>query len=1098
MFGPVGNLIQGWSQQQQSAQLAQDMQYMEQLQGIAVDYAMQNSLSYQMILHDINTLNEQINQQQLQQLQGSSFDISQAVEIALSIPGMFTGGLGVLLFSNMLELNMDAFFDDKSRSEAIQEQMKSLTQGTFALDKRIQAMLSFREMVSNVPGIKRARPQETEVHSQLADVIEEMEENLKQIKMIKNAKGDRNLIIQRKQEALANEELISVITVSVEGMEAYDPKFVVSNRKGYWSPVDSDTEIPTVQFDIPLDYTFEEIKTELNWIFHQTGDFELWWNGIEMTEGSIYNNFKIEKDTTWRNIQKKWGITEEDVIYLQPRFQSYGKRLEDQFLGFSKIKTHSSHYFKNQFWIIFGNYKGALALDRLYTTLIDPVKKAFLKNFDLIESDGDISLDKIKESFKKFMLKRWNNPSIIRLIKIYGLTDKWNEFVDDLFYEYFAPGFTADLSVGYSKNKIINIIEERLESLIFDIFMREYIKIDDTYSTSHDIVNRIDDIFNSGKIFNIIRDFDATLLGMHGKGLTYFMEVISRSFFLNPLHNRMTRGYRPNTYHGAILEADIFFNQLPLKVAKLYRLYSNSKFTFYSYADLVPNSLPVTPVADFNRKLVTDFKKLEFDLFGFDTSSLDAPSKGRAPDLGVYDFMSLVLTNHLKNTWNMEDSSTRSRIRDAITTDALSAQLLDFYSQVWTRNDYIRSHTNDLYSPLTYGKSGASLETAAKEVMKSLLSKNNLIDLLGKVSSKHLYLFKVAELINSYVQRNYQLINSFTDAIDYIKDLFAEPEFQSDLYELTEDFYSGEKLKHILGQGSSFYIDLETVFVDNLDNLITESSSQFSIQWGAYITYYFDTDSNGESVSLTRNFLPANAKYLEIDKDGNFLVDSNGSPLLQDLTAAKLQELLKKSKLKETLANLMVAHDKYDAMSFIVYDSRLQNRLPDGIFEGYSHQGNDKYKDQIFHGVILNNIYSDLMFGRVHFNGDGTISILPEDWFLDYLKFTTDGDTISTSYYTYFGYTTGNYHVGSMQASVTNLVATKPFKDYMPWISQKDSKLETLEYPGITAQEKLAIYGDEFTQEKFNKLYASLLTPTGKEISRKTIPMATKYLDYLN
>ncbi|HEC39393.1 MAG TPA: hypothetical protein ENI29_14230, partial [bacterium] len=672
-------------------------------------------------------------------------------------------------------------------------------------------------------------------------------------------------------------------------------------------------------------------------------------------------------------------------------------------------------------------------------------------------------------------------------MKTYGLTESWEGFIDSLFDEYFAPGFTEDLTLGYSKNQIISIIGERLDSLIFDIFMRDYINIDKASSRASNIVSNINDIFYSGKIMDVFNDFNNKFLDQGGAGIIYFMEYLSQGFFISELTNIMNRGYGPSTFHGAILEANVFFNKLPSRVADLYKLYSG-ELTFYSYADLVPNNLPILTVADFNTKLVNDFNELENKLFGFDTSLLNTPSKGRSPDLGVYDFLNLVLSNHLKNTWNL-DAKRRKSIGNEITTDALTAQLLDFYTRVEGREPYFYQHINDLYSPLTYGEDVTSQRAAAEGIAKQIFSKTTLLDLIGKVSSKHLYFFKVTELINNQIEQYVSVGTSFKDTKEFIIDSFSDPDFQLELYELTEKFYTGSKLTYILDQGSDFYIALETIFTDNLNALMVEYNSKFTLMWGADITYYFDTDIDGNTVPLTRNLLPPNTKILKVDQENEFVLENNGNPVLESLTDNKLNRLLSRP-----LTSLMIAHDKHG--SFIVFDSSLKNRLPKGIFEGYLHQYNDIYEGQTFHGIVLNR-EENLLFGRVQFAENGEISILNREWFNNYLKFIITGETISFSYYTYFGHTTGNYHVGNLQETTTNLIPTKPYEAYLPWVSvSKQSKQEALMYPSISSEEKLAIYGEEFTRDKFNKIFSSILL--SKRNTQETLARVTKFLEFLN
>ncbi len=784
--------------------------------------------------------------------------------------------------------------------------------------------------------------------------------------------------------------------------------------------------------------------------------------------------------------------------------------LEQSFSGFSKIRISSEYLFKNQFWSLFGNYKGAKALDMLYSTLIHPMKNAFLSEFDLMDGN-EINIEKVKKQFKTFMFNRWNPSEIKSVMDDYGLTKGWDKFIEEMFDTYFASGFSEDLSVSYSKDSIREIIEKRVDSMIFDIFMRDYVKIDQAMTGVIDIVEKINDILYSGDILNVINDFNTNFLGKQSKTLTYFMETLSRGFFADETHNRMTSKFGATTFHGAILEAQVFFYELPTRVAELFKIYYSQESEFYKFIEYVDNDQPARLVADFNQKILQDslgskenLGELTKQLFGFEVK-LNSPSKGRAPDLGVFDFIHLVLSNHLKNTWIPGGKT--NNLREEIVIDTISAQIIDFYAQVWRNNDYIHKHVNDLYSPYTFEGNFETREASSIEIFRNLLSKTDFMQLVKKVNPEHVLLFEISKLINLNLENPPSYgFDPRIEAEFYINELFSNPDFITSIDIIIEDIYSDSKLRYIRKQGDIFLRNLKSIFNDNLDNLLIESPNGYKILWGASVSHLFSTDENGNAQPLTFDLLPQNVKYISNNQDGTATV----SPLTAELLDSMLNNVL---------TSLFVAHDKEG--NFIVVDNFLKNQLPEGVVQGYYHRGNDKYNGKTFDNVFLNVEGShDLMFGRVRFDGAGKVSILSEDWYIAFMNdhhisydvkkstlhkaqmWSTDDKekgVFSLDHYIVIGYTTGSRYVGSPQQTTTNLIPTKTFESYMPWTvtSSSEASINTINYKFPTAIELKKMYGKEFITE-FNDIFTQLFDPYTLSYGSPVVSKVHNFLDKLN
>ena len=192
--------------------------------------------------------------------------------------------------------------------------------------------------------------------------------------------------------------------------------------------------------------------------------------------------------------------------------------------------------------------------------------------------------------------------------------------------------------------------------------------------------------------------------------------------------------------------------------------------------------------------------------------------------------------------------------------------------------------------------------------------------LLGKVNPKHVFIFKVAELLNSYIQDSPPIGNpqhsQESEVEIFIANLFDNqyggtyPEFIEKIDEIAKRVFA-KKVKSIAEQGSSFYADLKKVFTKNIDNLLKTTPDGFRLLCGGFVTTLFESDKDGNYKTFSRDLLPSSAKYIrEINK---------GKAILADLTSSKWEELRSKG-------TLFVAHDK-DTNFIVVERKRKKNYL---------------------------------------------------------------------------------------------------------------------------------------------------------------------------
>jgi hypothetical protein len=491
---------------------------------------------------------------------------------------------------------------------------------------------------------------------------------------------------------------------------------------------------------------------------------------------------------------------------------------------------------------------------------------------------------------------------------------------------------------------------------------------------------------------------------------------------------------------------------------------------------------------------------------------LDVPSKSRFPDLGVFDFMTLVISNHLKNTW--KEGGKTETILEEIVPDALSTQIIDFYAEVWRiredRNEHL--HENNLYSPYSSQGTLNEQKASAKEILKSIFTKSSFLDLSGKVNTKHELLIEVSKLINKYIVNEVKSDLTKTDEInDFITSLFVGNEdFRFEVDMVIKSIWKGTKLDYIKRQGEQFLLKLMAVFINNIDNIMKITPNGLEMVLGVHLNYYFTSDSSGKEKLLTRNLLPASAKYIKNIKDDR-------SAELGDLTDEIFNEMLSRG------SALFVGHDILG--EFIVIEQDQQsgiNNLPTNIIEGYYHRTNDQHYKKVFHNVFLTSSNSrNMLYGRILFKEGSNIRILNEMWFEEYFKILKVGDghfstsiqdsklrqmqsngesskinIFSLRYFTVIGYSVGNQYTGSLQNTKTNIIPTLTYKPYLPFSKQiitSSRKKQTYNIP--SRQELINRYGEDFVKE-FNNIFTILADPYSK---RNTIaPKIHKFLSILN
>ncbi len=230
------------------------------------------------------------------------------------------------------------------------------------------------------------------------------------------------------------------------------------------------------------------------------------------------------------------------------------------------------------------------------------------------------------------------------------------------------------------------------------------------------------------------------------EGKSLFLNSFTEAFLKSPSQKILIT---PNTaigYFGWTKEMLYIYNELPTRLANWF--VENPDVNFYS-------------------GILFDGKDQEFSdinkkLFGIDISGVDFPISSRWFDLNVYDFLSVVVSHHMKSVMvskNNKKGIITNEIIKNIAGDAISSLIVDFWKQVKQGKSILPLRIVELIVPifeididLNNPNAKANAKAKTTNMIKTLLTteyRKLFKDVTWKIPEHHLYLFDVANLINS-------------------------------------------------------------------------------------------------------------------------------------------------------------------------------------------------------------------------------------------------------------------------------------------------------------------------------------------------------------
>ncbi|TKJ21364.1 MAG: hypothetical protein CEE43_09475 [Promethearchaeota archaeon Loki_b32] len=1123
-------------------QLLQEIELMQEHSWFAYHVMQESTLDHaisedvvvqsQLQINNINQLQAQLAElgliRQRSSIKASSIISSQTIfQGIFSLPGFFVGGFSLGFTGMLLDLSVDYLFDVQLARHMIDKRIQTLTQTQHQLDLEGEDLgkVLEAEVVPNIPEVKNvlamakgiatidptqysASEFEAQVQLRLNELdtlgsyIESMRERQQEIE------ESHNIISAIPKTVIPdapNSDTLQIVVSEEAAIEA-DPVIDVGGIKLWIQP------LPANYYGSEKDMTLNELLTIMGILNHPYK-----WLSFTDQYGNQYilrDRAVAVTDEGFREIRGDLSLKEVfniigyDTSTLPQQFHGIAPSLEiktdlinmpswmfdsvqplsshisvwaSALPGYAYIKAHFQHHFKGSgnFDMIFNTYEKAQLLETLYNLIIKPLRSKFLMEFDF-GKDGAYDIENIKNAFKGYFERMWKGKDVRDSLGVHwwSLNKKkvWGDFINELFDMMFEKGF--DPIFGGGLNYIQYVLEERITLAILDVIMRESVEICDsdlklnTFSViPQRLSNFISDYFDSSKTTK--NDIEAFFFGSHtedGKvykeyGKTHFFNLLATTFFSDQRTDRMVIPTLPTSFFGYRKEAMYFFYELPLVMAGMFVKEDFNLENFYDHIEY-----------SFDDQFFTDVNELILD--GIDISNI-FPSSSRWPDLNVYEFLSTVISHHMKSTYLQRFSAEAygGRIR----ADCLSGLVIDFYKQIMSDTKILPEHVLELILPArNINEASIILNKIIHKGRNELNYETNFESLYQgktyKVPSQHVYLFKVTSWLNQLIQETDRSITNIRELREFIEDIFDDPDFYNGLLDLVEEVL-GQKFKQeeIFSQGfigDVFCENIMNLFKDNLNKLVVPditSNKGFSLSWSAYVDIWFDTNKEGKQVIFTSSMLDASTIFLFED--------------------GVKKELPKDHIFKQAM--VVVHNDNGDNM--ICPIDQISN-LPDHVHEGLLYRDRNG-AESIYHNIYVCNENGDQLFGKVYIDDNGYFAIDNLDWPLMYLtapkvistsqRFSklqdSDINIYSTHFYTAVGYATGNRYITTLQKTLVNVIPNPVYKSYLPNAKARNR--------GVRIDHSIPILGSRQVielSESFNTLQFFANAKFGEEFLYKT------------
>jgi len=696
------------------------------------------------------------------------------------------------------------------------------------------------------------------------------------------------------------------------------------------------------------------------------------------------------------------GFLSEDSIGNSDRYD-WAERYE----GYKYIKTNFEYILKGSgiFDYSFDSIENARVLHYLYKYIISPISQGMLKTFGIQNSKGKLNkphlVKLLKNNFKKYWITQLDETAKVE-IKNHNLENEWNDFVDILFSDIFDERLLTS-----SEGRIEHTIENRLALMIFSkILYDKSINIGSKEFDLKSLPSKLSEFINNpSKVIDLFKFFQQE------EGKSLFLNSFTETFLKSPKEKILVTPNTANSYFGWTSEMLYIYNDLPSRLAHWF--VDNPEVSHYSGIEYSKEN--------------PEFIEINKDLLGLDISTIDFPKSSRWFDLGVYNFLSAVVSHHMKAVMvspkNKKGILDNQKIKN-LGADSISSLIVDFWKQASnsiknkqasiilpTRTVEILTSIFEVDKELNSINAKTEAKGMAEKILKTILttSYRELFTIsTWKVPEEQFFLFDVAALINSEINGQTIKINDLTNTLTTI---FAKDTFKQNLMKLVDDIYLKEsKRQYIKKQGLNFINSVRDLFINNINQLTTQDSSgNIKLILNGYYNFYFSTGNilTGEDLLGAKN---------------TFLFDSSISGFKGEITSTT-----------EFNSAMMVGYDDEDNIWIIPVEKI--NSLPKNIHEGIiDEEGNEH------HNLYLSNSKGYRLVGPEFFE-KGEIVTRDIDSLINIYESTRkskqqldeDGNYInipifSSDFFVAYGFASGNGYISAIQKTTINIEHIEAFK----------------------------------------------------------------------
>ncbi len=516
-----------------------------------------------------------------------------------------------------------------------------------------------------------------------------------------------------------------------------------------------------------------------------------------------------------------------------------------------------------------------------------------------------------------------------------------------------------------SKDTYISYLVRSAEDLIFELIFRDNLHL---YKTFEEGDYQLDSIVSMVDGFLSNKDSRQALINLvlGPKGISLFWNKFVEAFFDSTRHNKLTLRRDIWTYHGRIGEAIVYTGE---KIHELVEAFIDNNYQPLEIIDATNFGVGSPELGNvYIQKFGTTIREVSNKIYGL---NLDRVSSALLKNRRFYDG-ELAITDSgyyggpTKHSIDSRGLSSKQIIQSV--SDAASIHIDTVYFEI-ARGISQLVGIKDLHLTFNGPPKGGDPSITLSSLINTWNSKHRFSD-FGKgtdlkMPSGPTFASVIIDVLNSDNDLYTQLKNvpSESLAIEKVRNYLSNDKKISQLEEIfknkAKDCYTSDRFLDIW-----LKYDLFTATIDfirnNINSLISEDSRHggYTLSLRENLDLLF-IDQNGESVNF--NDLPEAFTIVEGEKVPFTLTLFN--------------------KFKAEKKPLFIVHDidgKFGVIAAEIFtDMNALERI--GVFPGYKHNGEGKYKDQIFQNVFIGDCDYVRLHGKVEIM-NGQIQVRNEGW----------------------------------------------------------------------------------------------------------------------